>query len=82
MLGLSPGSYMRETISTLTLVNLFGGIIKGLFRDIEGDAVCGKRTLAVRAGRRRAGRLLTLCVALPLVAAAALGAGVSGFRER
>ena len=31
MLGLSPGSYMRETISTLTLVNLFGGIIKGTF---------------------------------------------------
>ena len=31
MLGLSPDSYMRETISTLTLVNLFGGIIKGTF---------------------------------------------------
>jgi phospholipid/cholesterol/gamma-HCH transport system permease protein len=31
MLGLSAGSYMRETISTLTLVNLFGGIIKGTF---------------------------------------------------
>jgi phospholipid/cholesterol/gamma-HCH transport system permease protein len=31
MLGLSPGSYMRETISTLTLLNLFGGIIKGTF---------------------------------------------------
>jgi len=31
MLGLSPGSYMRETISTLTLINLFGGIIKGTF---------------------------------------------------
>ena len=31
MLGLSAGSYLRETISTLTLVNLFGGIIKGTF---------------------------------------------------
>jgi phospholipid/cholesterol/gamma-HCH transport system permease protein len=31
MLDLSPGSYMRETISTLTMVNLFGGIIKGTF---------------------------------------------------
>jgi phospholipid/cholesterol/gamma-HCH transport system permease protein len=31
MLDLSAGSYMRETISTLTLVNLFGGIIKGTF---------------------------------------------------
>jgi phospholipid/cholesterol/gamma-HCH transport system permease protein len=31
MLDLSPGSYMRETISTLTLINLFGGIIKGTF---------------------------------------------------
>jgi phospholipid/cholesterol/gamma-HCH transport system permease protein len=28
MLGLSARSYMRETISTLTLVNLFGGVIK------------------------------------------------------
>jgi phospholipid/cholesterol/gamma-HCH transport system permease protein len=28
MLGLSPGSYMRETISTLTLINLFGGLLK------------------------------------------------------
>jgi phospholipid/cholesterol/gamma-HCH transport system permease protein len=31
MLDLSAGSYVRETISTLTLVNLFGGIIKGTF---------------------------------------------------
>jgi phospholipid/cholesterol/gamma-HCH transport system permease protein len=31
MLDLSAGSYMRETISTLTLVNLFGGIVKGTF---------------------------------------------------
>ncbi len=28
MLGLAPGSYMRETISTLTLSNLFGGLLK------------------------------------------------------
>ncbi len=31
MLDLSAGSYLRETISTLTLINLFGGIIKGTF---------------------------------------------------
>jgi phospholipid/cholesterol/gamma-HCH transport system permease protein len=31
MLDLSAGSYLRETISTLTMVNLFGGIIKGTF---------------------------------------------------
>ncbi|HEY2525690.1 MAG TPA: ABC transporter permease [Candidatus Binataceae bacterium] len=31
MLDLSAGSYLRETISTLTLVNLFGGVIKGTF---------------------------------------------------
>jgi phospholipid/cholesterol/gamma-HCH transport system permease protein len=31
MLDLSAGSYLRETISTLTLVNLFGGIFKGTF---------------------------------------------------
>jgi phospholipid/cholesterol/gamma-HCH transport system permease protein len=29
MLGLSASSYMRETISTLTLINLFGGVLKG-----------------------------------------------------
>ena len=31
MLDLSAGSYMRETISTLTLVNLFGGLLKATF---------------------------------------------------
>jgi phospholipid/cholesterol/gamma-HCH transport system permease protein len=31
MLGLSAATYLRETISTLTLVNLFGGVIKGTF---------------------------------------------------
>src|SRR5579863_2808744 len=31
MLDLSASSYLRETISTLTLLNLFGGIIKGTF---------------------------------------------------
>jgi phospholipid/cholesterol/gamma-HCH transport system permease protein len=31
MLDLSAGSYMRETISTLTLLNLFGGLLKATF---------------------------------------------------
>jgi phospholipid/cholesterol/gamma-HCH transport system permease protein len=31
MLGLSPGAYMRETISTLTMTNLFGGLFKATF---------------------------------------------------
>lgn len=31
MLGLSTRSYMQETISTLTLVNLFGGLFKATF---------------------------------------------------
>src|ERR1700751_5046604 len=31
MLDLSAGSYMRETISTLTLVNVFGGLFKATF---------------------------------------------------
>jgi phospholipid/cholesterol/gamma-HCH transport system permease protein len=31
MLGLSPGAYMRETISTLTMANLFGGLFKATF---------------------------------------------------
>jgi phospholipid/cholesterol/gamma-HCH transport system permease protein len=29
MLGLTPGNYMRETIASLTLTNLFGGLLKG-----------------------------------------------------
>jgi phospholipid/cholesterol/gamma-HCH transport system permease protein len=31
MLGLSPGAYMRETISTLTMTNLMGGLFKATF---------------------------------------------------
>jgi 1,4-dihydroxy-2-naphthoate polyprenyltransferase len=42
-------------------------------RDIAGDAAAGKRTLAVRVGRRRAGHLYTLCVALPFAGVAAWG---------
>ena len=34
MLGLSPGAYMRETISTLTMTNLFGGLFKATFYGI------------------------------------------------
>jgi len=30
MLGLTPGNYMRETIASLTLTNLFGGLLKGI----------------------------------------------------
>ena len=57
MLDLSPGSYMRETISTLTLVNLFGGLIKGdLLRRADRDRRLPAR-LSVRqqllGGRRR-----------------------------
>jgi 1,4-dihydroxy-2-naphthoate octaprenyltransferase len=36
-------------------------------RDIATDTVAGKRTLAVRVGRRWAGHLYALCVVLPLV---------------
>ena len=45
-------------------------------RDIETDAVTGKRTLAVRVGRRAAGRLYLLCVGLPFIGVA-IWAGVS-----
>jgi phospholipid/cholesterol/gamma-HCH transport system permease protein len=31
MLGLAPGAYMRETISTLTMTNLVGGLFKATF---------------------------------------------------
>jgi phospholipid/cholesterol/gamma-HCH transport system permease protein len=34
MLGLSPGAYMRETISTLTMINVFGGLFKATFYGI------------------------------------------------
>ncbi len=48
-------------------------------RDLAGDAAAGKRTLAVRLGRRHAGRLYTLCVALPFAACAVWGlVSVSG----
>ncbi|MGH7837321.1 MAG: MlaE family ABC transporter permease, partial [Candidatus Binataceae bacterium] len=30
MLDLAPGSYLRETISTLTMTNLFGGLFKAI----------------------------------------------------
>jgi len=36
-------------------------------RDIDTDVVSGKRTLAVRIGRRRAGWLYVACVAVPFV---------------
>lgn len=35
-------------------------------RDLAGDRAVGKRTLAVRIGRRPAGHLYTLCVTVPL----------------
>jgi phospholipid/cholesterol/gamma-HCH transport system permease protein len=41
MLGLSASSYMRETISTLTLLNLFGGVLKGtVYGALIAIAVC------------------------------------------
>jgi 1,4-dihydroxy-2-naphthoate polyprenyltransferase len=42
-------------------------------RDIGTDTAAGKRTLAVRVGRRRAGHLYTLCLTLPLAGAAVWG---------
>jgi phospholipid/cholesterol/gamma-HCH transport system permease protein len=54
MLDLSAGSYLRETISTLTLLNLFGGLIKatfyGLLIAIAGclrGFLCGNSSSAV-----------------------------------
>jgi phospholipid/cholesterol/gamma-HCH transport system permease protein len=46
MLDLSPGAYMRETISTLTLVNLFGGLFKATFYGVLialAGCLCGFR---------------------------------------
>jgi 1,4-dihydroxy-2-naphthoate octaprenyltransferase len=42
-------------------------------RDIGTDTASGKRTLAVRVGRRRAGHLYALCVGLPLAGVASWG---------
>jgi 1,4-dihydroxy-2-naphthoate octaprenyltransferase len=42
-------------------------------RDIETDAITGKRTLAVRVGRRRAGLLYVLCILVPFVGALVWG---------
>ncbi len=39
-------------------------------RDLAGDAAAGKRTLAVRLGRRRAGLLAAGCLAVPFVVVA------------
>ena len=54
MLGLAPGSYMRETISTLTVTNLFGGLLKattyGILIAIAGclrGFQCGNSSSAV-----------------------------------
>ena len=44
-------------------------------RDVDGDRRAGKRTLAVRLGRRGGRTLYTLCVALAFAAPAALVAG-------
>jgi 1,4-dihydroxy-2-naphthoate octaprenyltransferase len=42
-------------------------------RDLETDRVAGKRTVAVRVGRRRAQRLFVACLAGAFVAVAAVG---------
>lgn len=43
-------------------------------RDVDGDRAAGKRTLAVRVGRRRAGWLYTGCLAVAAVAVVVAGA--------
>jgi 1,4-dihydroxy-2-naphthoate polyprenyltransferase len=78
------GSYYVQTLRVSTPVVWFAGAAVGLLavalleannlRDIAGDAASAKRTLAVRLGRRRAGRLYTVTVALPLAGTALWGA--------
>ena len=61
MLGLSPSVYIRETISTLTLVNLVGGMFKatlyGVLIAIAGclrGFQCGNSSSAVGDAATRA----------------------------
>ncbi len=77
------GSYYVQTLRLDEPVVWFAAAAAGLLatallvannvRDIEGDRAAAKRTLAVRVGRRRAGHLYALCVALPLAGVAVWG---------
>jgi 1,4-dihydroxy-2-naphthoate octaprenyltransferase len=79
----TAGTYYVQTLRLDRPVVWLAGAAIGLvatalllannLRDIAGDTQAGKRTLAVRLGRRWAGHLYTLCLALPLAAALAWG---------
>ncbi len=72
------GTYYVQTLRLDQAVVWFAAVLVGLLatallmannlRDIDTDAVAGKRTLAVRLGRRRAGRCYVACVLVPFAA--------------
>ncbi len=72
------GTYYVQTLRLDQPPVWFGAVLVGLLatalllannlRDIETDARTGKRTLAVRVGRRDAGWLYVACVVLPFAA--------------
>jgi 1,4-dihydroxy-2-naphthoate polyprenyltransferase len=80
------GTYFVQTLSLSYATVWLAAVAVGLLatalllannlRDIETDAVTGKRTLAVRVGRRAAGPMYLGCVGLPFVGVA-IWAGVS-----
>ncbi|MCS6711306.1 1,4-dihydroxy-2-naphthoate polyprenyltransferase [Brachybacterium sp. EF45031] len=69
---------------TVTLISLLGAVAIGLLavailvannlRDIPGDTVAGKRTLAVRLGDPRTRVLFLACLAVPALLAVVIGA--------